>query len=168
MSGAGWDEMIDDINSTNNSKADRANMSRYHILVCLLLESRRCSRQKRRLETPSRQPENVRLVPHIRVTHLFHTDRVNKLKDVKASAAQAVEEFRKTLDAEFKQSFKTDVSGSSYASKLKEETDREVLLIDKSYSLKKDELIELLVGVVTSVRVEVSSDYADSLRALHS
>lgn len=89
------------------------------------------------------------------------------MKEARTAANEAIEEFKKQLEADFVRNVGKGGSTVEYAKQLKEETDKEIKVIDAAYNKKKDEVIDLLLGVVTTVRVEVSADYADSLKALN-
>jgi hypothetical protein len=54
----------------------------------------------------------------------------------------------------------------SFSKDLNEQSAKELALIEKEFNANKEQVIELLVGVVTSVKVEVNKDYAESLQAL--
>lgn len=94
--------------------------------------------------------------------------RLSRMKEAKSSAQEAIAEYRKTMEEEYQKGQTKDVSTEEFARQLKESTAKEVGEIDKAFEDKKQEVVDLLVGVVTSVKVEVSKDYAETLRAIYS
>jgi V-type H+-transporting ATPase subunit G len=93
--------------------------------------------------------------------------RSNRLKEAKLAANAAIEQFKKSLEEEFKHSVGKDGTTEEYAQQLRVQTDKDIKEIDAAYNAKKDTVIDLLLGVVTTVKIEVAPDYADSLKALN-
>jgi V-type H+-transporting ATPase subunit G len=94
--------------------------------------------------------------------------RVQRLKAAALEAEKSSAELKKQLEREFQDELNTKDSGDSgFASKLKDNTAKEITAIDAGFTKNKQAVVELLIHHVTAVKLEVEEALKQAILTKH-
>lgn len=91
---------------------------------------------------------------------------MTKLKQAKEAAAEAIEEFRQSMEKDLLSSSKADTSISKYAEELDMETRRSKEEIESDFHKHKEEIVSILMAAATTVKTDVPQSLSESLQAM--